>query len=44
LASEAGFDHHLVKPVVYDELKRILAKVARTQRSPMGSSTSASGK
>ncbi len=26
LASEAGFDHHLVKPVAYDELERILAK------------------
>jgi len=30
LASEAGFDHHLVKPVAYDDLKRILAKIART--------------
>jgi signal transduction histidine kinase len=30
LASEAGFDHHLVKPVAYDELERILAKIART--------------
>jgi signal transduction histidine kinase len=26
LASEAGFDHHLVKPVAYDDLERILAK------------------
>jgi CheY-like chemotaxis protein len=24
-ASEAGFDHHLVKPVPYDELERLLA-------------------
>jgi signal transduction histidine kinase len=24
LASQAGFDHHLVKPVAYDELKRLL--------------------
>jgi signal transduction histidine kinase len=30
LASEAGFDHHLVKPVAYDDLERILAKIART--------------
>jgi signal transduction histidine kinase len=30
LASEAGFDHHLVKPVAYDDLERILAKTART--------------
>jgi signal transduction histidine kinase len=30
LASEAGFDHHLVKPVAYDELERILAKIARS--------------
>jgi len=29
LASEAGFDHHLVKPVAYDDLERILAKVVR---------------
>ena len=26
LAAEAGFDHHLVKPVAYDELERVLAK------------------
>jgi signal transduction histidine kinase len=25
LASEAGFDHHLVKPVAYDDLERVLA-------------------
>jgi signal transduction histidine kinase len=30
LASEAGFDHHLVKPVAYDELERILAEIAGT--------------
>ena len=30
LASEAGFDHHLVKPVAYDDLERILAKLAIT--------------
>jgi signal transduction histidine kinase len=29
LASEAGFDHHLVKPVAYDDLERILSKIAR---------------
>lgn len=28
LASEAGFDHHLVKPVAYDELERVLANKA----------------
>jgi CheY-like chemotaxis protein len=26
LASEAGFDHHLVKPVAYDDLERVLAQ------------------
>jgi len=26
MASEAGFDHHLVKPVAYGDLKRILAQ------------------
>ncbi|MDR3461280.1 MAG: response regulator [Beijerinckiaceae bacterium] len=25
LASEAGFDHHLVKPIAYEELERLLA-------------------
>jgi CheY-like chemotaxis protein len=30
LASEAGFDHHLVKPVAYDDLESILAKITRT--------------
>jgi signal transduction histidine kinase len=30
LASEAGFDHHLVKPVAYDDLERLLANSART--------------
>jgi CheY-like chemotaxis protein len=30
LASEAGFDHHLVKPVAYDDLERTLAEMART--------------
>ena len=30
LASEAGFDHHLVKPVAYDDLERILARILRT--------------
>jgi signal transduction histidine kinase len=30
LASEAGFDHYLVKPVAYDDLERILARIART--------------
>jgi CheY-like chemotaxis protein len=30
LASEAGFDHHLVKPVAYDDLARILAKIVKT--------------
>jgi signal transduction histidine kinase len=30
LASEAGFDHHLVKPVAYEDLERILAKMAKT--------------
>jgi signal transduction histidine kinase len=34
LASEAGFDHHLVKPVAYDELERLLAKAAAAKRSP----------
>jgi signal transduction histidine kinase len=29
LASEAGFDHHLVKPVAYEELERLLASTAR---------------
>jgi signal transduction histidine kinase len=29
MASEAGFDHHLVKPIAYDDLERILAKVTR---------------
>ncbi len=28
LASEAGFDHHLVKPVAYDDLERVLANKA----------------
>jgi signal transduction histidine kinase len=28
LASEAGFDHHLVKPVAYDDLERLLANKA----------------
>jgi CheY-like chemotaxis protein len=26
-ASEAGFDHHLVKPVAPDDLERLLAEV-----------------
>jgi signal transduction histidine kinase len=26
-ASEAGFDHHLVKPVAYEDLERLLAKI-----------------
>jgi CheY-like chemotaxis protein len=30
LASEARFDRHLVKPVGYDDLERILAEMART--------------
>ncbi len=30
LASEAGFDHHLVKPVAYEDLERLLARTART--------------
>jgi CheY-like chemotaxis protein len=30
LASDAGFDHHLVKPVPYDDLKRVLANKARS--------------
>lgn len=30
LASEAGFDHHLVKPVAYEDLERLLAQ--RTSR------------
>ena len=34
LASEAGFDHHLVKPVAYDELERLLADKARSQQDP----------
>ena len=29
LASEAGFDHHLVKPVAYEDLERILAKLSK---------------
>jgi signal transduction histidine kinase len=29
LASEAGFDHHLVKPVAYDDLERLLATTAK---------------
>jgi signal transduction histidine kinase len=33
LASEAGFDHHLVKPVSYDDLERILADKAGRERS-----------
>ncbi|MDF2115546.1 response regulator [Roseiarcaceae bacterium H3SJ34-1] len=28
LAGEAGFDHHLVKPVAYDDLERLLAETA----------------
>ena len=28
LASEAGFDHHLVKPVAFDDLERVLANKA----------------
>jgi signal transduction histidine kinase len=31
LASEAGFDHHLVKPVAYDNLERILASAIARQ-------------
>jgi signal transduction histidine kinase len=30
LASEAGFDHHLVKPVAYDDLERLLDNAAGT--------------
>lgn len=30
LAAEAGFDHHLVKPVAYDDLERLLAETARS--------------
>jgi signal transduction histidine kinase len=30
LASDAGFDHHLVKPVAYDELERVLADRAES--------------
>jgi signal transduction histidine kinase len=29
LASGARFDHHLVKPVAYDDLERVLAKIMR---------------
>ena len=29
LATEAGFDHHLVKPVALDDLERLLASLAR---------------
>ena len=29
LASEARFDHHLVKPVAYEDLERILAKLSK---------------
>jgi signal transduction histidine kinase len=29
LAAEAGFDHHLVKPVAFDELERLFADLAR---------------
>jgi hypothetical protein len=28
LASDAGFDHHLVKPVALKDLQRLLANVA----------------
>jgi CheY-like chemotaxis protein len=28
LASDAGFDHHLVKPVALEDLERLLASVA----------------
>jgi CheY-like chemotaxis protein len=28
-ASEAGFDHHIVKPVAYEALERLLATTAR---------------
>jgi two-component system CheB/CheR fusion protein len=31
-AREAGFDHHLVKPVAYDDLARILALAPRLER------------
>jgi signal transduction histidine kinase/ActR/RegA family two-component response regulator len=33
LASEAGFDRHLVKPVALDELERVLDAVGRERRS-----------
>jgi CheY-like chemotaxis protein len=33
LAFQAGFDHHLVKPVAYDELERILAEKAALRGS-----------
>jgi hypothetical protein len=29
LASEAGFDRHLVKPVAYDDLVRVLDDLAK---------------
>jgi len=32
-ASEAGFDHHLVKPVGYDDLERLLAESVSEARS-----------
>jgi signal transduction histidine kinase/integral membrane sensor domain MASE1/CheY-like chemotaxis protein len=32
-AREAGFDHHLVKPVAFDDLARILALVPRLERT-----------
>ncbi len=32
LASEAGFDRHLVKPVALDELERVLDEVGKAQR------------
>jgi len=30
LAGEAGFDHHLVKPVAYEDLERLLAETAES--------------
>jgi signal transduction histidine kinase len=38
MASEAGFDHHLVKPASYDDLERLLASIA-VARHPAGEIT-----
>ena len=43
LASEAGFDRHLVKPVALDELERVLHDVAKAQAPSLKSPAARAG-